>query len=87
MEAKPGPDTGSWATMLMQKWITYMERESVRKSFQAKVIDPILQHILKQIFPYILLICIMFILLLFAVLVTLGVLLFSVRPAIAVGNP
>lgn len=85
METKPGPDTGSWATILMQKWIAYMERESVRKSFQTKVIDPVLQHILKQIFPYILLICIMFVLLLFAVLVTLGVLLFSVRSTSAVG--
>jgi hypothetical protein len=80
------PDTGSWSTALASKWLAYLERDSVRKSIQTKLVDPILQHILKQVFPYVLLICIMFILLLFAVLITLGVILFSVRPVIAVAQ-
>lgn len=79
------PDTSSWSAALAAKWIAYLERDSVRKSIQTKLVDPILQHILKQIFPYILLICIMFVLLLFSVLITLGVIIFSSRP-IAVGS-
>jgi len=77
------PDTSSWSSALAAKWLAYLERESVRKSIQDKLVDPILQHILKQVFPYVLLICIMFILLLFAVLITLGVVIFSIRPVAA----
>jgi hypothetical protein len=64
---------------MFQKWILFFERESVRRSVQERVIDPILSHILKQVFPYILLICVMFMLLLFSVLITLGVVLFQTR--------
>lgn len=64
---------------MFQKWLRYFERESVQRSIRERVVDPILNHILKQVFPYILLICVMFILLLFSVLVTLGVILFQGR--------
>lgn len=64
---------------MFQKWVVFFEKESVRKSIETRVVDPILKHILKQVFPYILLICIMFILLLFAVLITLGVVVFQYR--------
>jgi hypothetical protein len=43
------------------------------------MLDPILNHILKKIFPYIILICVMFALLLLAVLITLGVIVFQMR--------
>lgn len=62
---------------MFQKWLLYFEKESVRKSIEEKVIDPVLKHILKQVFPYILLICIMFVLLLFSSLITLGVVVFQ----------
>ena len=74
------PDTNTWGAQIFQKWMVFFEKESVRKSIQVKVVDPILNHILKQVFPYILLICIMFVLLLFAVLITLGVIIFQSRP-------
>jgi len=57
----------------------------VRRSIQDKVVDPILKYILKQIFPYILLICVMFMLLLFSVLLTLGVIIF--RPVVLATAP
>jgi hypothetical protein len=68
-----------WADSMIQKWILYFERESIQRSIRDKVVDPILNHILKQVFPYILLICVMFVLLLFSVLITLGVILFQAR--------
>jgi hypothetical protein len=73
-----------WVNTLFQKWLLFFERESVRKSIEAKLIDPILKHILKQVFPYILLICVMFVLLLFSVLITLGVVVFQMRSGSAV---
>lgn len=63
----------------MQKWILFFERESVQINIKSRILDPILNHIMKQIFPYILLICIMFVLLLLSVLITLGVIIFQVR--------
>ena len=64
---------------MMQKWISFFERESVQTTIKCRILDPILNHIMKQIFPYILLICIMFVLLLLSVLITLGVIIFQVR--------
>ena len=71
----------TWGNQMFQKFMVYFEKESVRTAVQTKIIDPILSHILKQVFPYILLICIMFVLLLFSVLITLGVILFQ-RPLV-----
>jgi len=66
-----------------QKCIKYFEDETIRISIQQKIVDPILQHILKQVFPYVILICIMFILLLLAVLITLGVIIFQIRSPVS----
>ena len=74
------------ADSMFQKWVAFFERESVRRSIETKVVDPILKHILKQVFPYILLICIMFVLLLFAVLITLGVVVFQYRSGLSPGT-
>ncbi len=68
-----------FADTMIQKWLRYFERESVQRSIRERVVDPILNHILKQVFPYILLNCVMFVLLLFSVLVTLDVILFQGR--------
>jgi len=73
------PTIESWGDSMMQKWISFFERESVQTTIKSRILDPILNHIMKQIFPYILLICIMFVLLLLSVLITLGVIIFQVR--------
>ena len=73
------PTIESWGDSMMQKWILFFERESVQINIKSRILDPILNHIMKQIFPYILLICIMFVLLLLSVLITLGVIIFQVR--------
>jgi hypothetical protein len=69
----------SWTDKLLQKCITYIETESVQSTLNAKLINPILNHVLKRVFPYIVLICVMFVLLLLSVLITLGVILFQTK--------
>jgi len=76
-----------WVDKLSEKWIQYLERDTIQKSLRVKVIDPILNHILKRVFPYILLICIMFCLLLIAVLITLGTVLFQSRMSVSFPAP
>lgn len=73
------PTVEKWGDSMMQKCISFFERDSVQCTIKNRILDPILQHIMKQIFPYILLICIMFVLLLLSVLITLGVIIFQVR--------
>lgn len=66
---------------IMHKVVEFFDKDSVKTAIRSKMIDPILNHILKRIFPYIILICIMFVLLLLAVLITLGVIIFQMRSA------
>ena len=72
-------DMNKWSQSLMQKWIEFFEKDSIQMTIKSKMLDPILNHILKKIFPYIILICVMFALLLLAVLITLGVIVFQMR--------
>lgn len=72
-------DTNKWSETIMNKWIKYFEKDTVQIAIQSKVLDPILNHILNRIFPYIILICVMFALLLLAVVITLGVNIFQLR--------
>ena len=75
-----------WKERLLQKWVDYLERDTVRISIQTKVIDPLLTHVLKRVFPYIVMICVMFSLLLVSTLITLGVILFQARSVTIVGG-
>ena len=64
---------------VMNKMVEIFEKDSVQTTVKLRILDPILNHILKKIFPYIILICVMFALLLLAVLITLGVIIFQMR--------
>ena len=72
-------DTDKWSQNIIQKIMNYIEKNNVQLTIKSKLLDPILNHILKRIFPYIILICVMFALLLLAVLITLGVIIFQMR--------
>jgi len=63
-----------WMNKTFDKIVEYLDKESVRVSLETKVIDPVLNHIMHRIFPYIILLCIMFIVLIFAVFIILGIL-------------
>ena len=76
---EPILDINSWSTKMFDKWVQYFEKESIQTAVRSKVIDPMLNHILKRVFPYIILICVMFALLLVSVLITLGVIVFQMR--------
>jgi len=64
---------------VINKMVEIFEKDSVQTTIKLRILDPILNHILKKIFPYIILICVMFALLLLAVLITLGVIVFQMR--------
>ena len=77
----------TWSDKILYKFISYVETDNIQTILHKKLLNPILNHILKRVFPYIILICIMFVLLLLSVLITLGVILFQTKvPQITVSN-
>lgn len=64
---------------LMQKVLDYVVRDDIRSKIQSEIVDPLLDHIMKRVFPYIILTCVFFILLLVVVLLTLGIIVFQMR--------
>lgn len=63
----------------MSKVITFLGRQEIQGRLKREVVDPVLNHVMKRIFPYIILICVLFVLLLLVVLMTLGVIIFQLR--------
>ena len=85
----PGTDPKAKTTnTFVQKVIDYIGRHEIRKKVQDDIVDPLLNHVMKRVFPYIILTCVLFILLLLAVLLTLGIIIFQNRaPGVSVVLP
>lgn len=74
------PEKQSFLEQMMEKSIHILNREDTRKKLQIYLIDPLLNHVLERIFPYIILICILFALLLIVAMMTFGMLVLQHRP-------
>ncbi len=74
------PEKPSFMEQLMEKSIHILNREETRKKLQIYLIDPLLNHVLERVFPYIILICVLFALLLIVAMLTFGILVLQHRP-------
>jgi hypothetical protein len=74
MTEKPGV-AGNFAL----KTIQYLGRPEIQSQIQTRVLNPIIEHIMSRVYPYIILSCVLFSLLLLAVLIALGIIIFQVR--------
>lgn len=72
---------------MMQKVIQYLGKSEVQENVKKQVLDPLLNHVMKRVFPYIILTCVLFVLLLLVVLLTLGIIIFQLRSGGAVALP
>jgi uncharacterized membrane protein len=72
----------SWTDSMTQKMASFFEKEHIQTAIRNRVLDPIMNHILKRIYPYIVLICVMFSLLLISVLLTLAVIIFKIHASV-----
>jgi hypothetical protein len=75
-------DAGKNVTLsssFVQRLIQYIGKEEIRQKLNDDVVDPLLNHVMKRVFPYIILTCVLFILLLLVVLLTLGIIIFHLR--------
>lgn len=64
---------------MMEKSILFLNRDETRKKLQLYLIDPLLNHVMERIFPYIILTCVLFALLLIVVMLTFGMLVIQMR--------
>ena len=70
----------------MEKSIHILNREDTRKKLQIYLIDPLLNHVMERVFPYIILICVLFALLLIVAMMTFGILIINHRPVLWSSN-
>ena len=71
--------TSDFTQSFVKKMIHYVGKDEMKTRIKSEIIDPLLNHIMKRVFPYIILSCVLFVLLLLAVLLTLGIIIFQFR--------
>ena len=76
------PGKVSWMEQLMEKSIHLLNRDDNRKKLQLYLIDPLLNHIMERVFPYIVLTCALFTLLLIVAMLTFGMLIVQTRSSL-----
>jgi hypothetical protein len=67
--------------LLLEKVIHFLQKDETLQKLHLYVLDPLLNHILERVFPYIVLTCVLFGLLLFLAMCTFGVLLLQMKNA------
>jgi hypothetical protein len=70
----------------LKRVIAYADTDENRKQIKGVLLDPLLNHVLNRIFPYIILTCVLFILLLVVILITLGIFIFQIRSGSGSGS-
>jgi hypothetical protein len=71
---------------LLEKVIMYLQKEDTLQKLHLFVLDPLLNHILERVFPYIVLTCVLFGLLLILAMCTFAVVVLQMRNASGVVN-
>ena len=69
-----------WIRIWIQKASQLIQTEENKKMMHVFLIDPILNHVLERIFPYVLILCVLFVVLTIMISVTLLV-IFTRLPA------
>jgi hypothetical protein len=84
------PPTHQQKTNWLQKWIhsisKMLQTDENKKMVQIFLIDPILNHILERIFPYIVIMCVLFVLLTIMITLTLLLVFTRLPGALGVGS-
>lgn len=76
------PEKPSWMEQFLEKSIHLLNRDETRKRLQIYLIDPLLNHIMERVFPYIVLTTVLFTLLLIVVMLTFGMLVIQSRSSL-----
>jgi hypothetical protein len=72
--------------MLFENIIHFLQKDETLQKLHLYILDPLLNHILERVFPYIVLTCVLFGLLLILVMCTFAVLLLQMKNASSPGS-
>ena len=75
------PVKKEWVQQFIQKTLQQFQTDENKKWLQVFLIDPVLNYILERMFPYILILTVMFVLLIVMITITL-ILVFTRVPAV-----
>lgn len=71
--------SGKHKLNFIEKAIQYLQKEETLKQIHHYVMDPLLNHILDRVFPYIVFTCVLFTIILIVVMCTFALLLLQFR--------
>jgi len=83
LRTRVSPVKKEWLQEFLQKTLQQFQTDENKKWFQLVVLDPILNHILERMFPYIVILTVLFVLL--TVMITLTLILVFIRVPAALG--
>jgi hypothetical protein len=69
--SQPNPPKQAWVQKWIQKISQIIQTDDNKKMMQMFIIDPILNHVLDRIFPYVLILCVLFVVLTIMISLTL----------------
>ena len=73
---------GTMVYSILDRILQFFQDSKNRERIQNNFIDPMLRHILDKIFPYIILTCILFSLILLLSITSVGILMFQLRNSV-----
>jgi hypothetical protein len=73
---------GTMVYSVLDKVVQYFQEPRNHEIIQKKCIDPLMKYILERIFPYIILTCIVFSIILLLSLTTVGLLIFQLKTVV-----
>ena len=81
LTGKPGylPKRKSIWEGFMEKAIVFLNDDQTKQRIQHFLIDPILNHVMDRVFPYIILTCVLFVLLLIVAILTFAMVFVQMR--------
>jgi hypothetical protein len=75
------PPPGTMIYTILDRTLHFFQEPSNREKIQSQCIDPLLRHVLDRLFPYILLTCLLFSLILLMSLASVSLLVLHLRTA------
>jgi hypothetical protein len=75
---------GTMVYTILDRSLQFFQEPQNRERIQKQCIDPLLKHILERMFPYIVLTCIIFSLILLMSITSVGLLIFQLRSSLHV---
>lgn len=80
------PPPGTMVNAILDKVLQFFQDKHNREKIQTQCIDPLIRHILDRLFPYIILTCIVFSMILLMSCVSAGLLFMHLRNMSSVAN-